>query len=67
LFYGFFPGTGAKLGSFAAVCATLERGGYRPAKFWAVLVFLTEFVAGGDRRPRFPCELPRFPVAAALR
>jgi len=46
LFYGFFPGTGVKLGSFAAFCVMLDRSGYRPAKFWAVLVFLTEFGAG---------------------
>lgn len=46
LFYGFFPGTGVNLGSFAAFSAMLERAGYRPAKLWAVLVFLTEFVAG---------------------
>lgn len=67
LFYGFFPGTGVKLGSFAAFSAMLDRGLYRPAKLWAVLVFITEFVAGGDRRPLFPCERRPFPVAAALR
>ncbi len=46
LFYGFFPGTGVNLGSFAAFTAMLERGGYRPAPFWALIVYLTEFVAG---------------------
>jgi putative oxidoreductase len=46
LFFGFFPGTGVNLGSFAAFAAALERGGYRPARFWAAVVFATEFVAG---------------------
>jgi putative oxidoreductase len=62
LFYGFFPGTGVKLGGFAAFCAMLERGGYRPAKFWAVLVFLTEFVAG----PMLAAGLLTRPAALAV-
>jgi len=62
LFYGFFPGTGVKLGSFTAFCAMLDRGGYRPARFWAVLVFLTEFVAG----PMLAVGLLTRPAALAV-
>jgi putative oxidoreductase len=62
LFYGFFPGTGANLGSFAAFSAMLDRGGYRPAAFWAVLVFLTEFVAG----PMLAIGLLSRPAALAV-
>jgi putative oxidoreductase len=46
LFYGYFPGTGVNIGSFAACAQMLERSGYRPGQFWALVVFLTEFVAG---------------------
>jgi putative oxidoreductase len=46
LFFGFFPGTGVDIGSFARFAAVLDKTGYRPGRFWAVPVFLTEFVAG---------------------
>src|SRR4051794_11178148 len=46
LFFGFFPGTGVNIGSFARFAAVLDKTGYRPGRFWAVPVFLTEFVAG---------------------
>jgi len=46
LFYGWFPGTGVDLGSFAAFCAMLDRSGYRPTWIWGALVYLTEFVGG---------------------
>jgi putative oxidoreductase len=46
LFFGFFPGTGVNIGSFARFADVLDKTGYRPGKFWAVPVFLTEFVAG---------------------
>src|SRR5262245_33308336 len=46
LFYGFFPGTGIDVGSYHKFSGILDRTGYRPGKFWAVLVFVTEFVAG---------------------
>jgi putative oxidoreductase len=46
LFFGFFPGTGVNIGSFTRFAAVLDKTGYRPGKFWATPVFVTEFVAG---------------------
>jgi putative oxidoreductase len=46
LFFGFFPGTGVNIGSFVRFADVLDKTGYRPGKFWAVPVLLTEFVAG---------------------
>src|SRR5690349_14328615 len=46
LFFGFFPGTGVNIGSFARFAEMLDKTGYRPGRIWAVPVFLTEFVAG---------------------
>ena len=46
LFFGFFPGTGVNIGSFTRFAAVLDNTGYRPGKFWAIPVFLTEFAAG---------------------
>jgi putative oxidoreductase len=62
LFYGYFPGTGVNLGSFAKFSAMLERGGWRPARFWASLVFVTEFVAG----PMLALGLLTRPAALAV-
>jgi putative oxidoreductase len=45
LFYGFFPGTGVQVGSFAAFTGVLRKLGYRPAKQCAALVFIAELVA----------------------
>ena len=46
LFYGYFPGTGVNIGSFAKFAEILDKTGYRPGRYWAVPVFITEFVAG---------------------
>jgi putative oxidoreductase len=46
LFFGLFPGTGVNIGSFARFAEVLDHTGYRPGKYWAVPVLLTEFVAG---------------------
>ena len=45
-FFGFFPNSGARVLSFRALAAQLERSGYRPGAFWAGVTAVTEFVAG---------------------
>src|SRR5215210_8605109 len=62
LFFGFFPGTGVNIGSFARFADVLDRTGYRPGKFWAVPVFLTEFAAG----PLMAVGLLTRPAAAVV-
>jgi len=43
---GFFRGTGIAVASVASVAAMFDRKGYRPGRFWAYGVVLTQFVAG---------------------
>ena len=38
--------TGVNIGSFAKFAEILDKTGYRPGNYWAIPVFITEFVAG---------------------
>ena len=62
LFYGFFPGTGVNIGSFGKFAEILDRTGYRPGRYWAIPVFITEFVAG----PLMAAGLFTRPAAVAV-
>jgi putative oxidoreductase len=42
---GYFKGTGIPISSVQGVAELFERRGYRPARFWALGVVLTQFVA----------------------
>jgi putative oxidoreductase len=44
--FGFFPNTGMPTLSLAQLAEQLDRGGYRPGKFWAPAISITQFVAG---------------------
>lgn len=45
-FFGWFPDTGSRILSPAALAQGIERSGFRPGKFWVWVVALIEFVAG---------------------
>jgi putative oxidoreductase len=45
-FFGWFPNSGSRILSPAMLAAGIERSGFRPGKFWAVVVALIQFVAG---------------------
>ena len=44
--FGFFPTTGVRSHNLAELAAQLDRDGYRPGKFWAPAISLTQLVAG---------------------
>jgi putative oxidoreductase len=44
--FGLFPSTGGQSHSLTEFVDELERGGYRPGKFWAPAIVLTQLVAG---------------------
>jgi putative oxidoreductase len=44
--FGFFPNTGVLAHNLAQLAEQLDRGGYRPGKFWAPAISITQFVAG---------------------
>jgi putative oxidoreductase len=44
--FGMFPSTGAQSLNMTQFADELDRGGYRPAKFWALAIVLTQLVAG---------------------
>jgi putative oxidoreductase len=58
--FGFFPNTGMRALSIADLAKHLDAGGYRPGKFWAVAISITQLVGG----PLLALGLFTRPVAA---
>ncbi len=44
--FGLFPSTGLPVRNLAMLSAQLDRDGYRPGKFWAPAIAITQLVAG---------------------
>jgi putative oxidoreductase len=44
--FGFFPDTGLPVRNLGMLAAQLDRDGYRPGRFWAPAISLTQLVAG---------------------
>jgi putative oxidoreductase len=44
--FGLFPSTGGQSHNLSEFVDELDRGGYRPGKFWAPAILLTQLVAG---------------------
>ncbi len=44
--FGFFPKTGVRSHNLAELAAQLDKDGWRPGKFWAPAISLTQFIAG---------------------
>lgn len=44
--FGLFPDTGAVSLNLKELAAGLDRGGYRPGRFWALAISLTQLVGG---------------------
>ena len=44
--FGMFPSTGGQSHNMTEFVDEIERGGYRPGKFWAPAIILTQLVAG---------------------
>jgi putative oxidoreductase len=44
--FGLFPSTGGQSHNLTDFVNELDRGGYRPGKFWAPVILLTQLVAG---------------------
>jgi len=60
--FGFFPNTGVRALSLPALAKQLDEGGYRPGKFWALAISITQ-LAGG---PLLALGLLTRPIAAAV-
>ena len=60
--FGFFPNTGVRALSLADLAKQLDDGGYRPGKFWAPAISITQLVGG----PLLALGLLTRPVAAAV-
>ena len=45
-FFGWFPNTGSRILTPAALATGLERSGFRPGCYWVIYVALVEFFAG---------------------
>jgi putative oxidoreductase len=58
--FGFFPNTGIRAHTVAQLAAQLDRDGYRPGKFWAPAISITQLVGG----PLLMLGLFTRPVAA---
>jgi putative oxidoreductase len=44
--FGFFPNTGVPSHNLTQLAAQLDQGGYRPGRFWAPAISLTQFICG---------------------
>ena len=44
--FGLFPGTGVQSHNLSELAKQLDRDGYRPGRFWAPAISLTQLVAG---------------------
>jgi putative oxidoreductase len=60
--FGFFPNSGGPALSLAALAKQLDEDGYRPGKFWAPAISITQLVGG----PLVALGLFTRPVAAAV-
>jgi putative oxidoreductase len=60
--FGFFPNSGAVALNLAELAAGLDRGGYRPGRFWAPAISVTQLVGG----PLLALGLFTRPVAIAV-
>jgi putative oxidoreductase len=58
--FGFFPNTGVRAQSIAALAKQLDESGYRPGRFWAPAISITQLVGG----PLLAVGLFTRPVAA---
>jgi putative oxidoreductase len=60
--FGFFANTGVRALSIPELAKQLDAGGYRPGKFWAPAISMTQLVGG----PLLALGLFTRPVAAAV-
>ena len=60
--FGFFPNTGAVALNLKQLAAGLDRDGYRPGRFWAPAISVTQLVGG----PLLAVGLFTRPVAVAV-
>jgi putative oxidoreductase len=60
--FGFFPNSGAVALNLKELAAGLERGGYRPGRFWAFAISVTQLLGG----PLLAVGLFTRPIALAV-
>lgn len=60
--FGFFPNTGVRAHNLQQLAAQLDRDGYRPGRFWAAAISLTQLIGG----PLLAVGLFTRPVAAVV-
>jgi len=60
--FGFFPNTGVAAQDLASLAKQLDASGYRPGKFWATAISVTQLVGG----PLLALGLFTRPVAAVV-
>jgi putative oxidoreductase len=60
--FGFFPNTGVRALSVSELAKQLDQSGYRPGKFWAPAISITQLVGG----PLLALGLFTRPVAAIV-